>query len=127
MGKQRELENPIRSEVLEVITKALEEHFDCEVLKTNTGEVAIPVLDADRNEKFAVIKVSIPRGSRNGNGYTPYDGYKVAEDYAEDENEKELKKQAKAEKEAREKALREERKKVRKAIKNLENAVKKAD
>ena len=42
----------------------------------------MPVLDADGNEKFALIKISIPRGSRSDGTFIPYDGYAAADAYA---------------------------------------------
>lgn len=124
MSKQSELETALRLDVLEVIRTALSEHYDTDVIDTGSGEIAIPLLDADKNEKFAVVKVSIPRGTRNGNGYTPYDGYMAGEMYAESVADKELKKKASEEKKQREKEQREQRRAVRKAVKNLENAMK---
>ena len=71
-----------------------------------------------------MIKVSIPRGTRNGEGgYTPYDGYAVAEDYQIDLQEKaqkkadaEAKKQAKI---AKDKAKRAEKEALAEANKGL--------
>lgn len=98
MAKQAELEKALRTEVLNVITEALQAHFDVDVITVGSGEISIPVTDAEGNEKYPKIKVSIPRGTRNGEGgYIPYDGYEVAEAYKE---EKESKAQERAVKKA---------------------------
>ena len=50
-----------------------------EVLRTNSNEVAIPVVDEEGNEEFILVTVKVPTGSRDGDAY---DGYSMAEDYA---------------------------------------------
>lgn len=127
MANKAELENAIRNDILSAIATLLTEKYDTDVMPVSASELTIPVLDAEGNEKFALIKVSIPRGTRSGNGYIPYDGYAAAEDYRLDLEEKEAKRRASAEKKANAEALRaqkREQKQVAKAIKNLENAVK---
>jgi hypothetical protein len=124
MASKASLENALRSEVIEVISKALSDHFDCDIITVGSGEISIPVVDAEGNDKYPKIKVSIPRGTRNGNGgYDPYDGYAVAEDYALDCEEKaqkkadaEAKKQAKIAKDEQKRA---EKKALADANKNL--------
>lgn len=126
MANKAELENAIRNDILSAITTLLTEKYDTDVMPVSASELTIPVLDAEGNEKFALIKVSIPRGTRSGNGYIPYDGYTAAEDYRLDLEEKAAKKQAGAEKKANAemlKAQKREQKQVAKAIKNLENAI----
>ena len=75
------LDNAIRNEVMEVVKEALIKHFETDVLPISASEFTIAVVDAEGNEKFANLKVSIPRGTRIDGGYTPYDGYGAAEDY----------------------------------------------
>lgn len=86
MASKASLENALRTEVMEVIINALCDHFDLDPDKqievVGSGEIAIPVVDAEGNDKYPKIKVSIPRGTRNGEGgYIPYDGYEVAEEF----------------------------------------------
>ena len=50
-------------------------------MPVSASELTIPVLDSEGNEKFALIKVSIPRGSRIDGGYEAYDGYAAAEEW----------------------------------------------
>jgi hypothetical protein len=110
MASKASLENALRSEIMQVIMNALEEHFDASVILVGSGEISIPVTDAEGNEKYPKIKVSIPRGTRNGEGgYIPYDGYEAAEAYKE---EKESKAQERA---------------VKKAMKEAEKGKKKAE
>ena len=86
MGKQM-LDDDIRYEVMDVIKKALSEHFDTDVMAVSASDVVIPVLDAESNEKWAKINISVPRGTRNGHGgYIPYDGYAQAEAYKIDKD-----------------------------------------
>lgn len=82
-----------------------------EVLRTGTNEFAIPCLDEEQNEKFIVVTVKVPTGSRDGD---EYDGYSVAQEY-------ELKCKLKAEtvkKKAEEKAKKIERDKKKRNAKN---------
>lgn len=119
-----QLETALRNQFLTFVTEQVQTSFDTDVLAVSASELAIPCLDAEGNEKFVLIKVSIPRGTRNGEGgYDPYDGYAVAEDYAQDCAEKaqkkadaEAKKQAKI---ARDQKAREEKKALAEANKNL--------
>ena len=98
MANKASLENALRSEVMQVVIDALEAHFDVTAIVVGSGEISIPVTDAEGNEKYPKIKISIPRGTRNGEGgYIPYDGYEAAEAYKE---EKESKAQERAVKKA---------------------------
>lgn len=89
--KNTELNALLRENINQILTKALGEAYDTPVLEVPTG-LAIPVVDAEGNEKYAVVKVSIPLGTRDGNGgYIPYDGYKEAEAWKEELAEKHAK------------------------------------
>lgn len=109
MASKAELENAMRNEILEVIRAALSEHFDLDPEKqienVSAGEITLPICDGEGNEKWPVVKVSTPRGTRDGNGgYIPYDGHKAAEEYREEQEDKAAKKaKAAAKKEAAEK------------------------
>lgn len=110
------LETEIRNRILDAITKTLTEMYDTDVMPVSASELTIPVLDSEGNEKFALIKVSIPRGTRNGDGgYNAYDGYAAAEEWKgvlADRTDKE-----KARQEKREQAEKErERKRAAKAV-----------
>ena len=88
-----QLENKLREQYLNLIRDMIAREVETDALAVSASELAIPCLDAEGNEKFVLIKVSIPRGTRNGQGgYDPYDGYTAAEDYAIDCEEKAQKK-----------------------------------
>ena len=90
-----QLETAIRNMFLDFIREMVTEKLDTDALDVSASELAIPCLDDEGNEKFVLIKVSIPRGTRNGQGgYDPYDGYAAAEDFAADLEEKAAKKEA---------------------------------
>lgn len=81
-ASKAELETAIRIDLLSRITELIETQLETDALPVSSSELAVPLLDAEGNEKFALIKVSIPRGTRNGNkGYIPYDGYKAHDEY----------------------------------------------
>lgn len=101
MANKATLENELRAEILKVIADALESHFDVGVITVGSGEISIPVVDSEGNEKYPKIKVSIPRGTRNGEGgYIPFDGYAASEAYL-------LEKESKAQERAVKKAMKE--------------------
>lgn len=108
MASKASLENALRTEIVQVIADALEAHFDANIIVVGSGEISIPVTDAEGNEKYPKIKVSIPRGTRNGEGgYTPYDGYNAAEEYK-------LEQESKAQERAVRKAMKEAEKNKKK-------------
>ena len=118
-----QLETELRNYFLNLIREVISDKVDTDALSVSASELAVPCLDKEGNEKWALIKVSIPRGTRNGNGYDPYDGYAIAEDYRIDCEEKaqkkadaEAKKQAKI---ARDEKARAEKKALAEANKNL--------
>ena len=112
------LETEIRNQVLQTIIDAVNPISD--VLPISASELALPVVDSEGNEKFAVIKVSIPRGERDGNGgYIPFDGYAAAEDWKlvlADRADKAAKRKEKAERAEKEK---ERKRAARKVVKDL--------
>lgn len=103
------LNDKLRERYLEIISKVLSEK-DEEVLRTSSNEIAFPCVDDEGNDKFVVLTVKVPIGSRDGDAY---DGYSMAEDYAikcknkaETAKKKEEQKQKKI---ARDKKLREKK------------------
>lgn len=119
-----QLETALRNNYLGFIANSIAQELETDALPVSASELAIPCLDAEGNEKWVLIKVSIPRGTRNGQGgYDPYDGYAAAEDYALDCEEKAAKKEAaeakKQAKIARDEAKRAEKKALTEANKNL--------
>ena len=119
-----QLETELRNSCLDILKRTLDGVYGCDVLQVSANEIALPVTDAENNEKWIVIKVSIPRGTRNGQGgYDSYDGYAAAEDYQIDLTEKAEKKAAaeakKAAKIAKDQKAREEKKALAEANKGL--------
>ena len=112
------LETEIRNNVLQTIIDAVNPISD--ILPISASELALPIVDSEGNEKFAVIKVSIPRGERDGNGgYIPFDGYAAAEDWKlvlAERADKAAKRKEKAERTEKERARKAE---ARKTIKKL--------
>lgn len=120
------LETALRIDALNIIKEALSAHYDLDIEKqicvVSASELAIPVVDAEGNDKFVLIKVSIPRGTRNGDGgYNEYDGYAAAEDYKFELEQKQAKKDASAAKKEAEKKVKEAKKEAKKVIKELNN------
>lgn len=120
---QSQRDTLLRVDYLTAIQELLTNHYETDVLPVSANELTLPAVDADGNEKWIIVKVSIPRGTRNGEGgYIPYDGYKEAEAYkelcddkAQEKAEAEARKQAKI---ARDKKAREEKKALAEAKKN---------
>ena len=112
------LETEIRNRVLQTIIDAINPTSD--ILPVSASELAVPIVDSEGNEKFALIKVSIPRGERDGNGgYIPYDGYAAHEDWnlvLADRADKAAKRKEKTERAEKEK---ERKREARKTIKKL--------
>lgn len=118
------LETALRIEAIEVVKEALSAHYDLDpktqICVVSASELAIPVVDAEGNEKFVLIKVSIPRGSRNGKGgYNDYDGYAAAEDYKFDLERRQAEKDASAAKKEAEAKAREAKRTAKQTIKEL--------
>lgn len=89
MASKATLEKTLRNEILEVLIEALSNHYDLDpktqIEFVNSGEITLPLVDAEGNEKYPTVRVAIPRGTRDGNGgYIPYDGHSAAEIYRQD-------------------------------------------
>lgn len=114
------METKLRNEILENIINMIEDVRGADALPVSASEIAVPVVDDEGNEKFALIKVSIPRGTRNGDGgYTPYDGYAAAEDYKLDLADKADKVRAREEKKERAAKEKERKAAAKKVVKEL--------
>lgn len=101
------LDDGLRAQFMERI-KAFFEAEGEEVLITGNGEISMPCVDAEGNDKWVQIPVKVPTGSRDGE---PFDGYSLAEDFQMKQAEKKAKAEEaakkKAEKIAKDKASRE--------------------
>ena len=103
----------LRAKYLEKIGQYLYDLGE-EVLQVKSNEIAIPVVDANDEEKFIVITVKVPTGANKG--LEAYDGYAMAEDYthnlAEKERKAEERKAKKVEKIKRDEEIRRKRKEI---------------
>lgn len=61
------------TKVMDMLTAAGEE-----VIRTNSGECAIPTLDSEGNEIYVVFTVKVPTGTHDGDAY---DAYAAADEY----------------------------------------------
>ena len=85
MASKATLENGLRNKFLSFFSDVVSQEMEIDVLPVSASELAIPCLDAEGNEKFVLVKVSIPRGQRDGEGgYIPYDGYAANEAYLDE-------------------------------------------
>lgn len=101
MGKEAN-KAKVRDAILSKVAKFLEEEFDTYVKAVASGEVTMLIPDENGEKIYANVKISIPRGSRNGEGsYNAYDGYAKAKAFAQ---EKKYKAEEKAAKEAEKQA-----------------------
>lgn len=108
---QKVLNEKLRERFLGIVCEILKEK-DEEVLRTGSNEIAIPCLDEEGNEKFIVLTIKVPTGSRDGEAY---DGYSMAEEFEIKQKLKAEKAKENAEKKAkkieRDKKLREQKRK----------------
>ena len=89
------LNTALRNDVLRAIMEFVSDKYDADALSVSSSAITFPIVDAEGNGKFAKITVSIPRGTRNGNGgYDEFDGYAAAEDYKMEVEDKAAKKAA---------------------------------
>jgi len=127
MGKEAS-RNVQKNELLAEVQTILSERLNSDVLRVGPSEIALPGVDAEGNEFFYLVKISIPRGTRNGSGgYNEYNGYAEASAYKQDQETKAADRAAAAAKKAdseAQKARKREAQHVKKAIQNLEKAVK---
>ncbi len=109
MGKEAN-KTKIRDSILKELIPFLEDKYDTYVKQVGSGEYTMMIPDEEGNKIYANIKVSIPRGTRNGEGgYIPYDGYMIAKDYKDEKKSKEQERAIKkALKEAEKKGVKEE-------------------
>lgn len=113
------LETAIRNDILAALIAFLSENYDTDVMDVSASEITMPVVDAEGNEKFALIKVSIPRGTRVAGGYEPYDGYAAHEEWELDKAEKADKAAARKEKAERAEKEKERKRAAKQTIKKL--------
>ena len=77
------LNDRLRERYLSIISDVLTEK-DEEVLRVGSNEIALPCLDDEGNEKFIVVTIKVPTGSRNRDESEEdraYDGYTMQKEY----------------------------------------------
>lgn len=72
------LNDRLRDQYITILSELFSDRGE-EVLRTGSNEIALPCVDDESNEKFIVLTVKVPIGSRDDG--EPYDGYSKAEDY----------------------------------------------
>lgn len=114
------LDKAMRNEILSDLMQFIGEHYDVDVHQTGSSSFTFPVVDADRNEKFATIKVTIPRGQRDGlGGYVPFNGYEAEEAYKDEVKEREAKAAARQAKKEAEEAAKARKAAAKQTVKDL--------
>ena len=93
---RKQLDEAIKVRFLKGVTEHLSNAGE-EVLRVGSNEIALPVVDAEGEERWLVLTFKVPTGSRDGE---EYDGYSMKEAYEM----KLAEKAAKAEEAARKKA-----------------------
>ena len=123
MGKsQMALGNELRDAFAQIIEATFKDDYD--VLRvplsaesTSDGyRLAIPTVDSEHNEKTVLIQISIPKGSRDG---TPYDPYEENTKYNEIVEANKAKAKAREEKAKHEEEEKARKRAARKTIKRL--------
>jgi len=104
---QKMLDTKLRENYVKVLTDLIKAN-GYDTIQTNSNEIAIPCVDDEQNEKFILLTVKVPTGSRDGE---PYDAYSISQEYQMKLTEKEQKAkktaEAKAKKIERDKKFRE--------------------
>ena len=119
MGKEAN-RNEMKNALLSDVQSILSERLNSDVLRVGSSEIAIPAVDKEGNEFFYLVKISIPRGTRNGEGgYTEYDAYTAADEYKFDLEEKAAKKAASEAKKAAAEKAKEAKREAKKVVKEL--------
>ena len=119
MGKEAS-RNEMKNALLSDVQSILSERLNSDVLRVGPSEIAIPAVDKEGNEFFYLVKISIPRGTRNGEGgYTEYNGYDAADDYKFELEEKAAKKVASEAKKAAAEKAKEAKREAKKVVKEL--------
>ena len=113
------LDNAVRNSVLNFLNTVLMNEYQTDILEVSSSELAMPVVDAEGNEKWAVIKVTIPRGTRTAEGFEEYDGYAAHEDWELEQADRADKAKKREEKKARAEAEKERKRAAKQTIKTM--------
>lgn len=111
------LNDEVRAKYVSIINDALAAAGE-EVLVVASNELAIPVVDSEKNDKWVVLTIKVPTGTRDGE---EYDGYSMANDYKIKLTNKALKAAEKARKAEADKAKRAAKKKEGEQLSSIQN------
>ncbi len=108
----------LRDKYLAILVQVMTENGE-EVLQVAGTELAMPVVDAEGNDTWVTLKVTVPKGEKleKGKGYAGYDGYQQAEFYKNTQKEKEAKKAETAAKNKAKELAKEKARKIKEAKK----------
>ena len=113
------LDNEIRNNILNYLRTTMAEKFESDILDISSSELAMPVVDSAGNEKWAIVKVTIPRGTRTADGFEEYDGYAAAEDWQLEQADRADKAKKREEKKQRAEAEKERKRAAKQTIKTM--------
>ena len=94
--------NTLRADITGQIIEWARDHFDSDCRMVANNEFTMPALNANGEELYVNITVTIPKGERDtvNHCYVPYDGYAAADAYDFKKKEDADKAKAKAEADA---------------------------
>jgi len=82
---QKEINDSLRNMYTRDLVEFLSQKYDTDVCQTAAGTIMIPVLDADRNERWVKFSIIIPKNIDEAEGN---DGYSLAREYQLKQNRK---------------------------------------
>ena len=107
---KKSLHDALRAKYIERVSKLLADAGE-EVLVTGSNEIALPCVDSEGNDEFIVITFKVPTGSRDGDGYSMAEDFKIKS--AEKAEKAKIAAEKKAKKIAFDKKMREEKAKAK--------------
>ena len=113
MGKEMN-RTAVRDEILESVRKFLETKYDTWCEEIGSGKIIMPAVDKDGEEFYFKFEAVIPRGTRSGGTYMPYDGDAAVKEWRET---KQIKAEEKAAKQAEKERKEREKQRLRDAKK----------
>ena len=117
---QTALNTNLRNRILKDFIEFIAQKYNLDALSISSSALVFPCEDEEGNEKYAKVTVSIPRGTRDGNGgYEAFDGEAAADDYQAELKEKAAKKAASEAKKAAKIKADQAKREAKKTIKQL--------
>ena len=114
------LNTNLRNATLRDIIEFVSQKYNMDALAISSSAIVFPTTDEEGNEKYVKISVSVPRGTRDGNGgYEAFDGEVAADDYKAELEEKAAKKAAQEAKKAAKIKADQAKREAKKVVKEL--------